>query len=339
MESETLMNDSKLSPRPRGRRHRAPLVVGGVLAAAVAGTAAWFLVGTDSAGVRDGCDGLLAEDLTKRALGGAYGSGMSCAELGRAVLRATAGEADGTHTLRQASAMKDILLAVGDDIEKRGAPRIDPALRKPLADALAQYPDVNVILGDPTDSAHLHKVLPSDPPWKEKDGYHLSLPAETLVRVVRAVSEDPEAHAVVRGAQTRWEAERLGELPAATEPVRLANGARAFGKLDGIADDVRRGLSAREAREWDTAVLARLGAGPATGSDSGPDRRIEEGWRRQLAGTPAAERGNAVEQQCARMIDLWADGAGVARSAADDAGSRCLDNAAGNRTRAVRMLR
>ncbi|MFE7426350.1 hypothetical protein [Streptomyces sp. NPDC057545] len=335
------MNDSKPSPRTWGKRRRAPLVVGGVLAAAVAGATAWFLVGTDSAGDRADCDGLLADDLTKRALGEAYRSDMSCAELGLAVLRVTAGEADGTHTLRQASAMKDILVAVGDDMERRGAPWVDPALRKPLADALADYADVNAVLSDPTDSAHLHKVLPSDPPWKEQDGYHLSLPAETLVRVVRAVSDDPEAHAVVRGAQTRWEAERLGELPASAQPVRLVNGARAFGKLDGIADDVRRGLSAQEAREWDAAVFARLGAGtdPAPEAGPGPARRIEDGWRRELAGTPATERGSAVERQCARMISLWADGMRVARSTADDAQSRCLDSAAGNRTRVERMLR
>ncbi|MFF3730463.1 hypothetical protein ACFYXM_09125 [Streptomyces sp. NPDC002476] len=66
---------------------------------------------------------------------------------------------------------------------------------------------------------------------------------------------------------------------------------------------------------------------------------IEDGWRRELAGTPAAERGSAVEQQCARMIRLWADGMGVARSTADDAESRCLGNSESNRTRAERMLR
>lgn len=230
---------------------------------------------------------------------------------------------------------------MGEDIEKRGAARINPDLREPLADALARHSDVHVILGDPTDSAHLHKVAPSDPPWKEEDGYHLSLPAETPVRVVRAVSEDPGAHAVVRGAQTHWEAERLGGLPPSAGPTRLAVGGRVFGKLDGVADDVRRGLSAKEAREWDAAVLARLGAGtaPSPGPDSGAARRIEEDWLSELARMPAARRGGAVERQCARMIGLWADGAGVAPGAADDAAARCLDNAAANRARAQRMLR
>ncbi|MFJ9683877.1 hypothetical protein ACIRP2_38640 [Streptomyces sp. NPDC101194] len=335
------MNDMTPSPRPRSKRLRTTgIVVGAVLAAAAAGTAVRLAVGTDSSGDRAGCGGILADKLTKQALGGTYRSDLSCPELGGAVVKATVG-GGGVHTLLQASAMKNVLLAVDNDIEKRGTPYVDPGLRAPLAEALAQYTDVNVVLSDPTDSVYLDKSLPHSAPWKKKDGYHLSVAPESLVRVLRAVSDDPEAYATVRGAQTRWEAERLAGLSAGAEPVQLSVGARALGKLDGVAADVRRGLSKGEAEAWNATMSERLAAGASPVPDAKADlaSHLERGWRQGLAAVPVAERASAVEQQCARMLNLWAEGVHTARSRSDAAVNQCLGNAAGNRTRAEQMLR
>ncbi|MGY5000293.1 hypothetical protein [Streptomyces griseus] len=60
--------------------------------------------------------------------------------------------ADG-HTREAAAAMKNILLAVDDDIRRREQLGVDAGLRRPLAESLAAYADVNVMLTDRCDGA------------------------------------------------------------------------------------------------------------------------------------------------------------------------------------------
>ncbi|MDX3593135.1 hypothetical protein PV749_18620 [Streptomyces sp. ID03-2B] len=74
---------------------------------------------------------------------------MTCEELGRAMKRAAVpgSSADG-HTREAAAAMKNILLAVDDDIRRREQLGVDAGLRRPLAESLAAYADVNVMLTD-----------------------------------------------------------------------------------------------------------------------------------------------------------------------------------------------
>ncbi len=237
------------------------------------------------------------------------------------------------HTREAAAAMKNILLAVDDDIRRRGQLDVDAALRQPLAESLAAYRDVNVLLTDPTDSVYVRESLFSRGPWEADDGFHMAVNDDTLVRVIRAVSVDPAAYAVVRKAQTSWEARRLAESPAGSEALRWSVGARALGKLDGVAAHVRDGLAQEEAREWNAAVQRELSTRtpPRKGAEAAPAaERIERAWQRALARAPESEWDTVVERQCAVMLDA----AGLA--AATD---QCLSNASGTASRALRVLR
>ncbi|MCI4040660.1 hypothetical protein [Streptomyces sp. TRM75563] len=299
---------------------------------AVAAGGLWFFLGPEANRDQAGCEELGRDARVRTALGEAHRPDMACEELGRAMKRAAVpgSSADG-HTREAAAAMKNILLAVDDDIRRREQLGVDAALRRPLAESLASYADVNVMLTDPTDSVYVRESLFSRGPWEAEDGFHMAVNDDTLVRVIRAVSADPAAYAVVRQALTSWEAGRLAAFPAGSEALRWSVGARALGKLDGVADHVREGLSQDEAREWNAAVVRKLSAGTATREAAAPAaERIERAWQHALTRAPESERDAVVERQCAVMLDA----AGL--TAATD---QCLSNASGTASRALRVLR
>ncbi len=310
------------------------ILVAGCAALAVAAGGLWFFLGHGLGGGTSGCEELSRDARVRTALGEAHRPDMACEELGRAMKRAAvAGSSADGHTREAAAAMKNILLAVDDDIRRREQLGVDAALRRPLAESLAAYADVNVMLTDPTDSVYVRESLFSRGPWEAEDGFHMAVNDDTLVPVIRAVSVDPAAYAVVRQAQTSWEAGRLAAFPAGSEALRWSVGARALGKLDGVADHVREGLSREEVGEWNAVVVRKLSAGAATreGTEATPAAgRIERAWRRALARAPEAERDTVVERQCAVMLDA----AGF--TAATD---QCLSNASGTASRALRVLR
>ncbi|NEB36368.1 hypothetical protein [Streptomyces sp. SID14515] len=315
-----------------GRQSLPRIFVAGCAVLAVAAGGLWLFLGRGLGGGTSGCEELGRDARVRTALGEAHRPDMTCEELGRAMKRAAVpGSSAGGHTREAAAAMKNILLAVDDDIRRRERLGVDAALRRPLAESLAAYADVNVMLTDPTDSVYVRESLFSRGPWEAEDGFHMAVNDDTLVRVIRAVSVDPAAYAVVRAAQTSWEAGRLAAFPAGSEALRWSVGARALGKLDGVADHVREGLSQEEAREWNAAVVRKLSAGTATRAEAAPAaERIERAWQRALARAPEAERATVVERQCAVMLDA----AGF--TAATD---QCLSNASGTASRALRVLR
>ncbi|MGJ3561076.1 hypothetical protein ACR6C2_33465 [Streptomyces sp. INA 01156] len=63
---------------------------------------------------------MLQDKRVHKALGENYRVGMSCSEFGTAISESTVGPAPGQHSLRQAQAMKDILIAVEDNLESTG---------------------------------------------------------------------------------------------------------------------------------------------------------------------------------------------------------------------------
>ncbi|GAA2982723.1 MULTISPECIES: hypothetical protein [Streptomyces] len=324
--------------RPRPRLLTLPLTV--FVAAVAIGVGAWFLFGAQAGGEgeRATCADLTADKQLQNALAERHRSDMSCADLGGEMKRAAMADGpDEGHTREQAAAMKNLILAVDHTMTDSGTPAVEAALRKPLAEALADHEDIAVLLSDPTESTYARNGIASRGPWEEDDGYHFSVGASPLLRVVRAVSEDPEAYAALRQAQTRWEAQRLAALPQDAEALRLTVGARALGKLDGVAADVRNGLASEDARNWDTVVFRQLTGetDPQPDADVDPAGRIEGVWRTTLTKTPEAEREGALKRQCAVMIAAGGEKSGGATTTAR---SQCLDNAAGNASRVTRLL-
>ncbi|MEI7030727.1 hypothetical protein [Streptomyces pratensis] len=330
-----------MDERPRGprgtkaRRVVTALAVGAVVAAAAAG--GWFVLGPGADRGAAGCAGLGGDPRVRTALGDAYRPGMGCGELGRAMREAAApdanaGAAAGGHSQKAAAAMKNILLAADDAVRSSERLDLDQALRLPLARAMAHYEDVSVLLTDPADSVYARESLFSRGPWKAEDGYHMAVDDDSLIRVIRAVSADPEAYAILRDAQTAWEARRLASLSPDSEELRWSVGARAFGKLDGVAAHVHDGLSPQDAGDWDAAVSRHLvaRAEERKGGEDSVAERIEQAWQRTLARAPEAQHVAVVERQCAVMLDA----AGL--SAAENT---CLNLASHTASRALRVLR
>lgn len=114
----------------------------GICLALLGAFGTWFLLGHETS---PPCNGLAENESVRKSVGAAVHPGISCAALGEAIVKATAGSQPGRHTQAQAQAMKDVVFALGwvqsQEIE------IDPALRVPLATALADYaPDVHEML-------------------------------------------------------------------------------------------------------------------------------------------------------------------------------------------------
>ncbi|WP_327739799.1 hypothetical protein OG749_44045 [Streptomyces nojiriensis] len=263
--------------------------------------AAWFVLGRDAS---PPCNGLAEEAGVQKSMGAAVHPGMSCAALGEAIVKSTAGSDPGRHTPAQAQAVRDVLFALGSGQSKKLD--LDPALRLPLATALADHaPDVHEMLAG-LDSEYVMKQGRDTPPWEAGGTYHLA--ANTLLRkILPAVAEDPEAYAVLRTAETRTAAERLAAVPAAATGADLSlpptKNARAFGTLDGVADTAR-SKDASKSQEWYATLFEHL-------IDEQPDRADPAGhltatWLQELKNTPETARAERLHTQGLDMARTWA---------------------------------
>ncbi|MFD8575607.1 hypothetical protein ACR3S4_02655 [Streptomyces sp. CH8.1] len=247
----------------------------------------------------------------QKSVGAAVHPGMSCAALAEAIVKASSGDAAGRHTQVQAQALKDVLVVLGS-----GDPTeltLDPALRVPLATALSDYaPDLHEMLGGIGITDFLAKAAPQAPPWESDGTYHLTLFADTLRGVIRAVAQDPEAYALLRMTETRTTAQRLAAVPADAADYSLSvpptEGARALGILDGIADAVTRGKDEGQARAWRTAVLdTLLGGETSPKSDQIPLAvQLTAAWLQSLKDAFEEERFGRLRTQGVDMAREWA---------------------------------
>ncbi|WP_166802838.1 hypothetical protein [Streptomyces sp. ICN441] len=287
---------------PRRPRTATVVIVLGVCLALLGGIGAWLLLGRDTT---PPCNGLTENDGVRSSVGQDVRPGMGCQALGEAIVKASAGDARGRHSLAQAQALKDVLTALG--AQGPGRLTLDPALRRPLATALADYaPDLHAMLGGIGIQDFATKAAPATPPWKSGDGtYHLTVLTDTLRDVLRAIAQDPHSYALLRLAETRTAGQSLAAVPADAEGFGLSvpptESARALGVLDGIADAVTRDLDASQARTWRAAVLDGLTDDQVTATD-GP----APAWLRDLRSTPEEERYESLRAQGVEMTRLWA---------------------------------
>ncbi|MFF6788461.1 hypothetical protein ACFY9C_05235 [Streptomyces filamentosus] len=289
----------KESARPRSA---AAVIVLGVCLALLAGLGAWLLLGRESA---PPCGDLTENPRIQKSVGEAVQSGMSCVALGEAIVKASAGDEQGNHTLAQAQALKDVLTTLED--QGSGSVTIDPALRRPLAIALSDYaPDLHAMLGGIAVEDFVTKAAPSEPPWESDGTYHLTVLTDTLRNVLRAVMEDPDAYATLRLAETRTTGQRLAAVPADAKGYSLSvphtESARALGVLDGIADSVIRDLDDKQARKWRAAVVHRLDADRTSTKDG-----LAVTWLDGLSSTPEAQRYELLRTQGVDMTRLWTE--------------------------------
>ncbi|GGS15269.1 hypothetical protein Snoj_82810 [Streptomyces nojiriensis] len=285
-------------------------IVLGLCLAVLGGVGAWLLIGREAA---EPCNGLAGDERVQKSAGAAVRPGTSCAALAEAIVKASAGEAPGRHTQAQAQAqaLKDVLVALGS-----GEPAeltLDPALRVPLATALADYaPDLHEMLGGIGTTDFLAKAAPQAPPWQSDGTHHLTVFADTLRGVVRAVAQDPEAYALLRMTETRTTAQRLAAVPADATDYGLSvpptESARALGILDGISDAVTHGKDKGQARAWRTVVMDTLLDGPASPkSEQDPQAsHLTMAWLQNLQNASEEERFDRLRAQGVDMARTWA---------------------------------
>ncbi|MFF2352364.1 DUF6571 family protein [Kitasatospora sp. NPDC058115] len=169
----------------------------------------------------------------------------------------------GPHTPAQARVMEGVIAAL--DGEGKGS-EIHDDLKMPLANALSDYvDDTHKILSD-------HVSAGSGGVREENGEGHLDGGADSLVRVLRGVSEEPEAYALLYGAERAKAAELIAALPpdprADREVVDLPAQriGTALGAYDAIRSDVI--LDNKDDRmEWadKTSSLASSMNGTVTG--------------------------------------------------------------------------
>lgn len=228
--------DATRKPRPR---RTAALLIGLVVMATCAVVGGWWWYQhRDSP---PNCTRLLNDHDVRRALAPAGGENLDCAALAaRLHETATSGTTD-RHTPEQVRALTAVMEAVDDAMPEGpdAALRIAPELREPLANTLAEYPaDTRDIL-DRASTGHTS----TDEQGKGAEE-HLDVSAATLVRVMRAASESPQAFSTLHAAHVKAGIALLDAAPpgAGVDDVRgkAREAAWSLGVLDAIHHDVIR---------------------------------------------------------------------------------------------------
>ncbi|MFJ6722301.1 hypothetical protein [Streptomyces sp. NPDC091259] len=283
-------------------RRTVPVKIWSVLLAALAllgALGAWLTFGRETAAA---CNGLSEDGRVQKSVGASVRPVMSCAALGQALVKATAAE-QGRHSQEQAQAVKDVLFSPGLGHTKDL--RIDAALRVPLATVLADFAaDTHELLAG-LDSQYVMKGDPDDVPWETSGTHHLAVDPLVFRNVVRAVSQDPQAYAILRLAETRYAAQQLATVPghatgAAFSLPPTKNG-RALGILDGLSDTYTRD------RAWRTAIRDRLLREPAAQDtyQEDPAAYLTAAWLQGLRNTPETELVNRLRTQGVDIARTW----------------------------------
>ncbi|MFF5566370.1 hypothetical protein ACFY7Z_07385 [Streptomyces sp. NPDC012623] len=294
-------------------------------AVVVGGLGVWLLTGQE--GDKDSCAGLVKDKRLHQVVDAEPQKPATCAELGTAIKKATTGTSPGQHSLKQAQALKDTLLATADHLEKNER-QLPAGLRLPLAEALADYAgDTHVIVGTGT-AEYVTNGSPSEGPWKDDSGVHVSVYKDTLLPVLRSVSEDPHAYAFLRTAETRRAAESLSAIPrdAIKNNLKSApvSNARALAALDAVADAVSDARSTEEAEKWQKAVVDTLTnkAAKAPAFKEDPVGHMVAAWATKLSATAAPQRFPYLHEEGVEMAGIWAQAQGVD----DETSAKLLSN-------------
>ncbi|WP_225835960.1 hypothetical protein [Streptomyces sp. NK08204] len=272
---------------------------------------AWFLTRDDSP---DFCRELASDSRVEPILAAAHGREVDCATLGRTLKGATTGRIAEKHSLKQAQAMKNTLLAIDDRMQKLGVTSLDAEFSTALADALVDYPsDIYGSLA-PSEFDHWNHNFPWDPPWEEDGGVHMAVPEKPLMRVMRGLSATPSAYAELRLAVTRSAAHELATTPDSTNHSVIAaapkTNARALAALDAIADNVTGSLGKEQAADWKNRVFTRLTqvSGSVPPYDKDPEHNITGTWQKDLKSAGNGDLSASLYGQGPVLVKVWGKG-------------------------------
>lgn len=260
----------------------------------------------------------LGEDTRVRSALGSGGTGDSdCSRLGEAVRKATVGSEPGAHSLRQAQAMKDVLVTLAD-VMGREEGTVDAEFALPMAQALADYmPDVYGVVA-PGHMDYVRAFGDEKPPWTDDDGgAHVSVSSVSLLQVMRSLADTPTAYAELRDAATGYAATTFAEVPQGAaewnfeSPVQDA--AYVLGVMDGVADDVRQDLGAGGWDAWSVDVFGRMTKGVVAPPvfEKDPAGYIGASWRKSLRAGGQKGMVSSFEAQSGDMVRIWSKAAGL----------------------------
>ncbi|MHB9859747.1 hypothetical protein [Streptomyces sp. YIM S03343] len=304
-----------MSVPSRRRPGRLVVVIVVALCVSLAGGIGGWLYARSSDGT-DPCSELSGDKRIRSVLEPGEHDGASCSRLGSAIRRATTGEKAGGHSLSQAQAMKNVVLAL-DDVTRNGAGHLDPALAVPVSKALADYmPDVYQIVA-PGNVEYVRAERDAEPPWQDDDGVHMSVFSTALLHVMRELADSPPAYAQLRDAASRHAAESFASVPRSAEDWRFESPTRAaayvLGALDAVADDVRKGSGEDNWKDWSTEVFDRLTKTSSTlpAYEDDPAGHIQISWQQTLHATGQKDLLPGLEGQATGMTEVWGKAAGL----------------------------
>ncbi|MFE3638885.1 hypothetical protein [Streptomyces sp. NPDC059168] len=172
-----------------------------------------------------------------------------------------------THTPEQTRVMDGILKS----LDQGTSTEVHKNLQVPIAQAIAEYtPDTHEILGglDGDYATHMKDGYFMDS--KHTDRAHLSTPIDSLLHVMRGVSEDPDAYATMDKAESRYINAELDKLPQGvsgySESNPLAKSGAALGAYDAIREDVLNDerTGAYSEADWKSKIAYHIIGGAVT---------------------------------------------------------------------------
>lgn len=195
---------------------------------------------------------------------------LSQSGLGAALEAATTGQPAGAphtghHTEAQARIMHDTLTTLD---EGQGGNKINANLRQPLANALADYTnDTHEIFNGRNSQYTDH----GSSVWTDAGGtVHMGVGEDSLVRVMRGLSDNPDAYATLHQAESAKIAQELsgmGPNPSQNDIQDVMNkGAAGLGVYDAIRADVAMGQrdDANLQADWKAKVAYHIVGAPLT---------------------------------------------------------------------------
>ncbi|WP_103515333.1 hypothetical protein [Streptomyces sp. SM10] len=305
-----------------GRR----LVVVGALCVLLAGSGGgWLYLHTD-----DGpgfCEEMSQDERLRSTLAAEPQDIGDCATLANAIHRATTGDRTGEHSVVQAQAMKNILVALEDTQGPEDERKISSDFAVPFSKTLADYmPDVYESLR-PANIEYIRAGRNSEPPWKDDEGVHMSVASDYLVRLMRRLSETPAAYAQLREAVSRQAAGKLTSVPPDADGSRFATETKSagyvLGVFDALAEHVHRdrgegwkslrNLGKISWEDWRTEVFDRLtedGSAPPS-DERDPAGHLTASWRGTLRTAEAENLLSSLGTQITDMVGTAAKSGGL----------------------------
>lgn len=212
-------------------------------------------------------------DWPKQVMNGGYGPPQSMDDtfgkmgFGAALEAAATGHVPGTdyplgkHTEDQARVMYQAI----ESLNKAGAAEnLDPMLRRPMANILADYtPDLHQTLARDNPLYREHNGL-----WNDNGELRVSVPEEHLVKIMRGVANDPSAFADLYNAERHYAAGTFAGMPEKISEhtrVPIQEASSALGMYDGVRADVLfddRDKKIQWERDFNNALTSVTSIGP-----------------------------------------------------------------------------